>query len=489
MTLIKKGGILSFGKIGLASIQFILLPLYTKILTVEQYGMLEMFTIFSSIISLLFLVGMRQGFSRTYILLRDDSNESEKIAHQKKTTISTLAFMLLWGFLLTLVLQIFSKDISLYLLKNSQYDYLIKLSSLSALGLAFCQFFHSYLIIDYKLKYYFIFTSLLVITTLTLSIYLVAYKDLGVDGVIYASSISNVFYGSMSLLYMIKINFSKVSFMLILKMLRFGIPTMFGIMFLIAFDIIDRLFIKEFLGFTELGIYAVGRKISYIVSVSLTTPFMTIWTPFCLNLVKQDGHKVIISKIILFLISIFSMLSLCLSLFAPIVIPIITSYEYIGASDIIIWLTMCQTCYVTSTIFTTSILVNGKSEYGMYVNVFTLLIGIVFNFILIPNFGFLGASIATFLTFFLQSLLLYFISRKLYYIKYDVLKMVVLVFSTFIIYFVNKSTVSFFQLKSFPLYFFNIFSILSYFIICFSIVFPKGKSMKLIKEIQLMINA
>jgi len=390
--------------------------------------------------------------------------------------------------LLLLILQIISIDISIYLFKKPQYSYLIKLSSLSAFGLAFCQIFHSYLINDYKLKSYIIFTSFQVITTLTLSIYLVAYKNLGVDGVIYSSFISNVFYGIMCLLYMIKVNFSRVSFTLILKMLRYGVPTMFGIIILTAFDIIDRLFIKEFLGFTELGIYAVGRKISYILSVSLTSPFMTIWTPFSLNIIKQEGHKIIISKIILFLISMFSMVSLCLSLFAPIGIPIITSYDYVSASNIIIWLTMCQTCYVASTVFVTSIIVNGKSEYGMYVNVLTLLIGIILNFILIPNFGFLGASIATFLTFFIQSILLYFVSRKLYYIPFDVLKMGTLVISIFIIYFVNKNIVSVFQLTSFSLYIFNIFSIFIYFLICNRVVFPKGEGKEFFKKIKSIIN-
>ena len=84
ISLIKKGGILSFGKFGLASLQFILLPLYTRVLTVEEYGVLEMFTIFSSILSLLILVGMRQSFSRTYIYLSNDNSQSMKIGHQKK---------------------------------------------------------------------------------------------------------------------------------------------------------------------------------------------------------------------------------------------------------------------------------------------------------------------------------------------------------------------------------------------------------------------
>ena len=66
--MLKQGSILSLGKIGHGALQFLLLPIYTRLLNPDDFGILEMLTIFSSIISLIILMGIRQGFTRNYLL-------------------------------------------------------------------------------------------------------------------------------------------------------------------------------------------------------------------------------------------------------------------------------------------------------------------------------------------------------------------------------------------------------------------------------------
>ena len=66
--IIKKGVVLSIGQIGMAAIQFILLPVYTRILSPSDFGSLELMTIYSSILCLIIIFGIRQGFTKNYLL-------------------------------------------------------------------------------------------------------------------------------------------------------------------------------------------------------------------------------------------------------------------------------------------------------------------------------------------------------------------------------------------------------------------------------------
>ena len=66
--MLKQGSILSLGKIGHGVLQFLLLPIYTRLLNPDDFGILEMLTIFSSLSSLIILMGIRQGFTRNYLL-------------------------------------------------------------------------------------------------------------------------------------------------------------------------------------------------------------------------------------------------------------------------------------------------------------------------------------------------------------------------------------------------------------------------------------
>ena len=57
------------------------------------------------------------------------------------------------------------------------------------------------------------------------------------------------------------------------------------------------------------------------------------------------------------------------------------------------------------------------------------------NYILIPIYGFIGASISTFFTFAFQSVLFYISAQRLYKIPYNLAKITIPIFITFLFYY------------------------------------------------------
>ena len=69
---------------------------------------------------------------------------------------------------------------------------------------------------------------------------------------------------------------------------------------------------------------------------------------------------------------------------------------------------MGQTVFIGSSILTAGMSISGKSEVGTFANFLVVIFGLILNLLLVPKYGMIGASIATFFTFLIQFGLFYF---------------------------------------------------------------------------------
>jgi len=163
---------------------------------------------------------------------------------------------------------------------------------------------------------------------------------------------------------------------------------------------------------------------------------MGIWTPSMYRISNLDNHKEIFARILPPIIFLFSFSSLTVSLFSPEIIRLLTTPIFYDSYRVVIWLSMAQTAYAFTSIMASGINIGGRSEFGIPLNIITLIIGITLNLILVPNYGIVGASVATFFTFLSQALLFYLLAQKLYYIPFPMISTVFILVITFILYFV-----------------------------------------------------
>ena len=435
--MLKQGSILSLGKIGHGVLQFLLLPIYTRLFNPDDFGILEMLTIFGSLSSLIMLMGIRQGFTRNYLLKEKNVIDQDHVRNQKRIISTTIIFLFIWGTFLAVSMVFFAPQISNILLKTAQYDYLIILSSFWALGLALCQVYQAYFINNGRIKTYVLISFFQLVMNLLLALYWVVWAKKGIQGVIQANLLVNIVFGVFINLWIVLNNKAPFRLKWLKKMLRFGIPSMVGILLLVSFDMIDRFFLNYYFGLSDLGLYSIGRKVVAIISMALVAPFMGIWSPSMYRIANLDNHKEIFARILPLIIFLFSFSSLTVSLFSPEIIRLLTTPIFYDSYRVVIWLSMAQTAYVICSIMTSGINMVGRSEFGIPLNIATLIFGIISNIILVPRFGIVGAASATCITFMFQAGIYYIVAQKLYYIPYQIVKTIVIVGATFIIYYIT----------------------------------------------------
>ena len=87
-----------------------------------------------------------------------------------------------------------------------------------------------------------------------------------------------------------------------------------------------------------------------------------------------------------------------------------------------------------------------KTYINLYIIFFAFIIGLFLNWILVPNFGIQGASIATAITFFIWSITSIIISEKLWSFYFNVSKFIIqtLLASSYVVFsLIYKNLVSF----------------------------------------------
>ena len=201
-----------------AVLPFITLPIFTRILTKEDFGILALAMVYAIFVNGLANFGMTISYNRNYFQYRGDQLKMAQLLY------STLLFVMLNFLLLAGLTYLFSETSSKLIIGSPEHA--------GILFWAFCaQFFSgvTYYYLDYfknseTAKDFVIYTIAASFINLVISLFLVAYLRIGVIGIVYAQLCSGVvIFGLLSykFLNLFKLSLSKTIF---IESLRISYP-------------------------------------------------------------------------------------------------------------------------------------------------------------------------------------------------------------------------------------------------------------------------
>ena len=114
--------IYGFGNVFTRLITFLLLPLYTNILTPSEYGIITIIYVFMGFMNIIYHYGLDSSFLKYYA--------KEKNIKNQKTIFSTAFFLNLFSsIILSLLIFLFSKQLSFFFFKDQTYQELFNITS------------------------------------------------------------------------------------------------------------------------------------------------------------------------------------------------------------------------------------------------------------------------------------------------------------------------------------------------------------------------
>ena len=220
------------------------------------------------------------------------------------------------------------------------------------------------------------------------------------EGAVLAYIVSSFFSASLAFYYANKVipltNRKVVPVFEVKKLLKFSIPMVFSIFLGNLTRQIDVLMLGLFVSAAEVGLYSVVVRIIVLAEVVFGI-FMPIFNPFVTDLYeKKELSKLsnLLKTITRWSVTISFPVFLSLFFFPGLFLHFFGA-EFIQASACLSILAIVHLFSSTSSLPSSIIFMSGRSDITFKNNSAMLLINVVFNYLLIPQYGILGAAIAT----------------------------------------------------------------------------------------------
>lgn len=383
--LLKNTGILVIAKISTQLVNFLLLPLYTALLSTAQYGEIDIYTSLAMIIIPFLTLQVEMGIFRYFISCQDEKARQQIIS----TGFAVVGMALL---LATVIYFLVS---SWFPFRYSLLLYFFYLSqTVSVILLQVCRSMGDNLAFGVSS---FIASSFAVV----LNIIFIAVLRMGVEGILYTSIIAQV----ASSMYMIRrtrvwcfCRWGAIDKSVCRNLLSYSVPLVFNQISSWAINYSDRIIILSFWGIAQNGIYAIANKFSN-VTMTFFGMYNLAWTESVVRCIQEADSAEYINKLFELTFKVYLILIIGIINFLPFVFPFMVDVEYQAAYyHVPILLTAMFFSGMAATIGSIYLAYNKTKN----VSLTTTLAGIcnvIVHFALLNYCGLYAASISTLISF------------------------------------------------------------------------------------------
>jgi len=384
----------------------------TRYLTPTDYGIVATFNVLLAVMVVFVGLSMNGAISVNFFKLNKD---------ELKEYIGNVFFILFFSFLLVFSI--------VYILK-SNFSFFTKFPEnwISFIVIiALCQSIYSINIglwqVEQKSLPYGLFQISSTILNVSLSLIFVVLLCWGWQGRILGVIITSVIFGLLSIFVIYKREYIKFFFnkKYIKDALFFGIPLIPHALGGWMITGIDRIFINTMVNVGATGIYTVGYQIGKIIGL-LASSFNLAWAPFLFNKLKENNYSTKL-KIVKFtyLYSVCIILAaLALSFVAPYFLKFFVSANFYSAYKYVLWIALGYAFKGMYFMVVNYIFYVKKTYILAWVTFFSAGVNVVLNYFFIKANGAIGAAQATTITFFIQFVLTFVLSSRVYKMPWNV---------------------------------------------------------------------
>lgn len=383
------------GNIGSKLISFLLLPFYTKYLSPEFYGELNMVTMAISFLAPILTL----QFSMAVFRFANQKSEKEQEKIVSIALIAILPLMITASFLIKIIIESLKID---FLMKYYNYIFIILIFNyLNSV-------FREKLRTDSRIKLYSMIGVIETFIGIGLNVYFV--PKLYVKGMLISLTYSSL----IALIILLYVNnFTKIfkfqnwSFKIFKEMLSYALPLIPNSILWGILSMSDRIFLKYYHGLEEVGLYSLANKFSMIITVIFSIFYNSLQITILEEYRKKDFSRFFYNIFYnISLLQMFIVLGVSLTIKYIIGFMVADTYEMVWKYVSVLLTTVVINNY--SSILGLTYLLKKNTKALLKSSIVASFINILFNFLLIPKYSILGAIIATLISY----IVLFYIREK-----------------------------------------------------------------------------
>lgn len=398
---------------------FVTLPIFTRILTKEDYGVLALVHIYGMFVCGIGNFGLILVYDRNYFQYRDSKQKTAQLL------FSSLSFVCSNFIIIAILTYVFKFSLSEIITGSSIHGTLLFCSFLSNAMLMLNQYYYIYFRNSENARNFVTYSIAEKTIVFVLSIYFIVYLKVGIIGLVFSQLIS---YSAIFIILSCKI-LSRHPFLFSKEMLFESIKISYPLTPRVFFGVIDtqvsKYIIRLLASVGGAGIYKIGEQVATIV-FSFMTQLEHVFIPQTYKRMfdRGEGGQKEIGKYLTPFFCHSILVALTISLFSEEIISLLTPEPYHGAINVVIILSMFYGCSVFGKISGTQLIFKKKTYVASLLTLLNIGINVGISIPFVMKWGVTGAAWAVFLSGLVYRALSFKLAQSYFEIKYEYKKII-----------------------------------------------------------------
>jgi O-antigen/teichoic acid export membrane protein len=414
--------IYGLGNVAVKIVGLVLIPVFTnqKYFTLDEFGIMGILDISAVVLTAVLASALPQSLTRWFW-------DKEHKENQKGIFFMSISVQTLVSLAFCIVLIPLSGLFSTMIFNKPDFStvitYLIIASAIQAIN----NIINTLMRLQSKSVLYSTTNIFKLVSVLTLTLYFILRRNMGLEGIYLAQVIGNSLVVIFLIRYTIRNSRVFFDFTIFRSMGTYGFPLMLANISAALLTVIDRFSLKTLTLLKYVALYTFAWKITSVLKLVVVDSIKLAIGPMLIKRMDAPGNKRFFSKALLYSSFVVMYVIIGISLFSFELTKVISSSKQYWDAIIVIPILSLSYFFVNMKEITVyGLHIAKKTSIIGSIVVFSTILSLALNFLLIPIWSITGAAIATLLTQFIYWYACYYYSQKVFYVPYEIRKLSVM---------------------------------------------------------------
>lgn len=391
------------------ALNFFLIPLYTRYLSTEQYGIITLSAIFQTVLASFIGIGVAGSYQRFYFDYEDKDQRN-------KLLDTCIAINIISTIAVSVFLYFFGDKLFIYFFETPEFSmhkygwWTVITSLFGVLQLLLLSEFRN----QERADTYAVFSAVFFLSGVAGVFIGVVFLQLGASGVIAGKAIGTFIPIFLYLVYLYYKRRFRIEWKMSHSLLDYGYPIMIYGLLTYFYNNSDRIIISKYFDISTLGLYGFATSIAMVTEIMVNAMNNT-FKPKIYKMMKDVEDSETLKEIKLqyeyiFLIMLFILLS-----FVAFTAPAIKLFIGKNYHSTIIWMPLLFITYISRVyyiVFAVPIFYYKKTRIMIFVTLLTLGSTVALSLLLIPYMGIFALILVSFLANAIQVIAVILYSKR-----------------------------------------------------------------------------
>lgn len=411
--LAKEVAIYGAGDVLLRATAFITMPIYTRIFSVDDYGILNFVLTITGLLGAVLILGGDSAYARYFF-------EAKEHEQRQIVTSSWFGFLALWSCAVIAIFVPLAGFFSQWSFGSAEEGRFFAIALVTAPVVLINQLCGQALRNQFRARLFTVLNVTTTLLTIGISLYAVTRLQMGLAGVLMGTLAAAILVLPVRIFTVRDLLRPVFSLTVVLEMLAFGLPLVPASLAIWVFMSSDRILLGKMSTLDQLGLFAVATSVASIL-VLINGAISQAWSPHAYHVfeTQPEQARVFYGQVMTYLLIGFGILVVGVTAFSGVLLRVLAAPAFAPSALAVGPMALGIMANATVNITALGISLVKKTKYLAIATWIAAGVNVVLNLVLIPRWGMLGSSWAMAVTYACLSAAYLVIGQRLWPVRYE----------------------------------------------------------------------